>query len=322
MTHTLIIAALAPEKADASTTVTRAFALTCTVTAAALAAVLCPMGNALAKTTSMSDAFVLVSKGAPKRASAPRAAPPPSAFAARASAPVVTVSGTGPGQAGYVHYFVITGPDGEPESEVGIELPGDRIAWSFPELGVVASPFIASGTMSANGKSYEVEHQYGIRPFPDDTSMRAFQQQLAARVASWTEAKTPYCDEQGNTTQMCVSCLGFVLRVLYPGAGPLLPALPADFKSARKNMYTTEDLLFYLTGVPVDGPSRARLKRIERLTIPSTMREELVRISGEIDAARATASAKQNTPAAAVHKPVTTPAIVDLPKRVLQRRRS
>jgi hypothetical protein len=221
-----------------------------------------------------------------------------------------------------VHYFVITGPDGEPESQIGIELPGDRIAWSFPDLGVAVSPFIKAGAINANGKSYEVEHLYAIRPFPDERSMRVLQQELLTRVTAWLDDKTPYCDEERRATGLCVSCLGFVLRVLYPGAGPLLPAMPADFKSARKNLYTTEDLLLYLTGVPVDGPPRARLKHIESLAVPSSMREELVRIAGEIDA-HAIASAKQNMPAAAAAKSrPAAPAIVDLPKRVLPRRRS
>src|SRR5215213_3021327 len=130
--------------------------------------------------------------------------------AARTPQPVVTVSGTAPGQAGYIHYFVITGPDGEPESEVGIELPNDRIAWSFPEMGVVVSPFIRSGQITANGKSFEVEHRYGIRPLRDQQSLRMLQRELADRVAWWVNEKVPYCDEELPPKRLCVSCLGFV----------------------------------------------------------------------------------------------------------------
>ena len=72
-------------------------------------------------------------------------------LAARASAPVVTVSKTGPGQAGYVHYFAVTTPDGERESQIGIELEDERIAWAFPDLGVIVSRFIGEGSVIVNG---------------------------------------------------------------------------------------------------------------------------------------------------------------------------
>jgi hypothetical protein len=235
----------------------------------------------------------------------------------RSEAPVVTVGTTGPGQSGYIHYFVITGPDGEAETQVGVELPGDLIAWSFPELGVMVSPFMQRGWVTTpKGNGYEVEHLYGIRPFPDDKSMRVLQQELASRVNPWLEDQTPFCDEQSISTRLCVSCLGFALRVLYPGASALLPGLPADFKAARKNLYTTEDLLLYLAGVPVDGSSQVRRKRIAELSVPESMREELVRLSGEVDAIRA-AAAKPSP-----RSPHERPATVDLPKRVLSRRRS
>jgi hypothetical protein len=217
--------------------------------------------------------------------SAPRATVAP---AARTPQSVVTVSGTAPGQAGYIHYFVITGPDGEPESQVGIELPNDRIAWSFPEMGVVVSPFIRSGQITANGKSFEVEHRYGIRPLRDEQSLRTLQRELADRVAWWVNEKAPYCDEELPPNRLCVSCLGFVLRVLYPGSSPAVPAMPADFKTARRNIYTTEDLLMYLAGVRPDLPREARLKRISALDIPENMREQLVRIA----TAEATADAQ------------------------------
>jgi hypothetical protein len=280
------------------------------------AALLVPLHDAFANTAPQSAAVVVAAGTSAKRtAPRPQAAP---RTVSRADAPVITVAGTAPGQSGYVHYFVITGPDGEPESQVGIELPGDLIAWSFPEIGVVVSPFIQRGSMTAtSGNAYEVEHLYGIRPFPDDRSMRVLQQELSSRVKGWLDAKTPYCDEQTPSSRMCVSCLGFALRVLYPGAGPLLPGLPADFKSARRNAYSTEDLLLYLTGVPVDAPRESRLKRIAALEVPEAMREELVRISGEVDAIPAATAAKPPVKSGA-ERPVS----VDLPKRVLSRRRS
>lgn len=289
---------------------------TVTVASCAGVALLVPAHHAFANAAPQSAAVVVAAGTSTKRtAPRPQAAP---RTVSRADAPVVTVAGTAAGQAGYVHYFVITGPDGEPESQVGIELPGDLIAWSFPEIGVVVSPFIQRGSMTAtSGNAYEVEHLYGIRPFPDDRSMRVLQKELPSRVKAWLDAKTPYCDEQTPSSQMCVSCLGFALRVLYPGAGPILPGLPADFKSARRNAYSTEDLLLYLAGVPVDAPRETRLKRIAALEVPETMREELVRISGEVDSLRAAAATKPPVKSGA-ERPVS----VDLPRRVLSRRRS
>ena len=255
--------------------------------------------------------LIVASQAAPKRSlSAPRPA---------AATPVVTVPGTSTGQAGYVHYFVITGPDGEPESQVGIEMPDDRIAWSFPEIGVVVAPFIRSGQVTANGKSFDVEHLYGIRPSRDEESLRTLQRDLAQRVAWWVNEKTPYCDEELPPNRLCVSCLGFVLRVLYPGSSPALPAMPADFRSARKNMYTTEDLLMYLAGVRVDGPREARLKRIAALKVPDSMREQLVRIA-TADTANGSASTASDGPRAAVAKPRS--ASRSIVKRPLSRRGS
>jgi hypothetical protein len=229
------------------------------------------------------------------------------------------VSRTAPGQAGYVHYFVITGPDGEAETQVGLELPGDRIAWSFPEIGVSVSPFIAAGQITANGKSYEVEHLYGIRPFPNEDAMVRLRRDLDTRVRAWLDDKTPYCDEEHPSNRLCLSCLGFVLRVLYPGVTGMLPALPADFRSARKNMYTTEDFLMYLAGVRVDGARQARLKRIESIKVPEAMREELVRIATEV-VTDSTAVARTGAPRPALAKPRSTGRPMALsPKRTLSR---
>ncbi|HUP95091.1 MAG TPA: hypothetical protein VM164_09285 [Burkholderiales bacterium] len=271
--------------------------------------------------TAYESGLLVAASTATKKTTSTRPAPDESSLAARANAPFVTVKSTGPGQAGYIHYFVITGPDNEPESHVGIELPGDRIAWSFPETGVAVVSFARSGSITANGKTYAFEHLYGIRPFPDERSMETLQTALAARVAYWVAEKTPYCDEQGDTGRMCVSCLGFVLRVLYPGSTPLLPALPADFKSVRKFTYTTEDLLLYLAGVPLNASPEARMKRIESLTVPADMREQLVRLTGEVDAATPAVTAAAPAPNPTAVKPRGR-SLADVPKRVLSRRRS
>jgi hypothetical protein len=274
-----------------------------------------------------SDPLVLASQTNPKRPAASARPAASQASISRSSTPIVTVSTTGEGQAGYIHYFVITGPDGEPETQVGIELPDDRIAWSFPELGVVISPFIASGSITTSGKSYDVQHLYGMRPFRDELSMHKLQQELALRVAPWIDEKIHYCDEERPPNQVCVSCLGFVLRVLYPSPSSALaavPVLPADFKSGRRNLYTTEDLLLYLAGVPLDVPRQTRLARIEALIIPEHLREELARISNETDSLSAVASATRANRPKAVNAKSRAPvrSIVDLPKRVLTRHRS
>src|SRR5829696_9252468 len=64
-----------------------------------------------------------ISKGTLKSAR-PTARPPapPAALSdlTRADVPVI-VQGTAPNQAGYVHFFVITGPDGEAIHHVGVE---------------------------------------------------------------------------------------------------------------------------------------------------------------------------------------------------------
>src|SRR5688572_30075416 len=98
------------------------------------------VASALAYPGPVSGTLVIASQSGPKRSAVAQKSALPAA-ALRTVAPVVTAPRTAPGQSGYIHYFVITGPDGEPETQVGIELPGDRIAWSFPEMGVSISPF-------------------------------------------------------------------------------------------------------------------------------------------------------------------------------------
>ena len=206
------------------------------------------------------------------------------ASAQRASKPVIATTTTGPGQSGYVHYFVIETPDGERETQIGIELPDGRIAWSFPELGVVVSPFIASGQLPVNGRSYTVRHQFGLRPFPDDESMLALQNALVGRVISWVEDETPYCNLTARSNQLCLSCLGFVMRVLYPSRSGAMASLPPDFESSSPGLYiTTEDLLLYLTGLHGARTKEARLSRIDGLALPSTLREELIQLASSMD---------------------------------------
>lgn len=197
----------------------------------------------------------------------------------RGTAPVVTVAAPGPGQSGYVHYFVIDMPDGERETQIGIEMPDGMIAWSFPELGVVVSPFIASGEMAVNGRNYSVQHLYGIRPFPDTASMRALQKDLVNRVIPWVEDATPYCNQTARSNELCLSCLGFAMQILYPSRAGFLVALPTDFRRAASGLYiTTEDLLLYQAGLHGLSSRQARLNRIERLAIPQRLREDLIEL--------------------------------------------
>lgn len=218
--------------------------------------------------------------------------------AGRLLKPVVVVTETGPGQAGYVHYFVIESPDGELETQIGIELDDGRIAWSFPELGVLVSPFIKSGQMDVNGKAYAVRHQYGLRPFPDDASMAALRKELWARVLVWVEDGTPYCNLMTRSNELCLSCLGFVMRVLYPPRPGTFLSLPPDFAGASSGLYiTTDDLLLYQTGLQGIHPLRARLKRIEALRLPPDLRENLVELVTTIDAADKAAAREARDPA-------------------------
>lgn len=293
------------------------------ITYAALVALLACAGGALAYNANTLSGSTLASPGTQKR---PFATPRPAASSAspalRTRAPVTTATRTGPGQAGYVHYFLITHPDGELESQVGVELPGERIAWSFPELGVVVSEFVKSGSISANGKTFEVEHLYGIRPFLDDDSMRELQRELPARVARWADKRTPYCEEDDPWHAGCLSCLGFVLRVLYPGAAPEQFDLPPDFKAARRNAYTTENFLLYLAGVRRDVSRAAKVKRIQALAVPPEMREELMRLAGARATRSAASSRSRARRAAAAKAGPAAPSVVQLPKRVVPRRRS
>ena len=209
-------------------------------------------------------------------------------------APAAVTTTTGPGQSGYVHFFILEMPDGERETQIGIEMPDGRIAWSFPELGVAVMPFIAAGEIEVNGKIYTVRHRYGIRPFADERAMQTLRQDLPRRVLPWAEDATPYCNTTEAPSYLCVSCLGFVLRVLYPGRSPAYPALPMDFRRAASNpWYSTDDLLLYLAGLHAVPKADDRVKRIEALALPAAMREDLLALAGPVDAGNAAAPASK-----------------------------
>jgi len=201
--------------------------------------------------------------------------PAAATVAARSSRPLQSATGVAPGQAGYVHYFLLRMPDDSTEVQVGIELEDQRIAWSFPDLGVVISPFIAGGEVQAGGKTYDVWHLYAIRPFPDDAAMARLRKALPARIGPWVSAGIPYCLDDSPQNQ-CMSCLGFVLRVLFPGRSGDYPSLPRDFHyTTNPSQYTPNDLLLYLSGMPELPNRNARLQRLAQLNLPDDLRMDL-----------------------------------------------
>lgn len=194
--------------------------------------------------------------------------------ASRSSTPLHSVTGVGPGQAGYVHYFLLRMPDETLEVQVGIEMEDQRIAWSFPELGVIISPLLDGEALTVGNNRYEIWHLYGIRPFPDQGRMAQLRRALPARVNSWIGAGIPYCLD--DTAQgKCMSCIGFVLRALFPGSKDY-PAIPRDFwRTSPGNRYTPDDLLLYLSGMLDLTDRNARLQRLARLDLPLELRDDL-----------------------------------------------
>lgn len=188
-----------------------------------------------------------------------------------AAARVAAVTSSGPGQAGYVHYFLITHDDGSLEYHVGVELEDQRMAWSFPNAGVIVSDFIKRGTIDANGKLFRIEHLHGIRPFAGEDRMRDLQSALPQRVAMWVDSGVAHCLTREPGGPFCLSCGDFVLRLLYPGPDPLVPALPRDFTFAA----TTNDLLLYLVGLHALPGTRDKLARLATLDLPATLRDDI-----------------------------------------------
>lgn len=198
-----------------------------------------------------------------------------SAVSASGGQPFAAVSAAGTGQAGYLHYFLITHPNGELEYQVGIELDDQRIAWSFPQAGVMVSEFVTSGAISIKGSTYKIEHLYGLRPFARDADMRLLQRELPRRVAQWIDDGVAYCLLRMPGQPFCLSCGDFVVRILFPGTHPLIPALPADFLRAGGGIATTDDLLLYLAGLYTLPDLPAMRARLATLDLPAPMRGDL-----------------------------------------------
>jgi hypothetical protein len=181
-------------------------------------------------------------------------------------------------------------PDDSLEVQVGVELADQRIAWSFPDLGVTVSPFIEAGELEAGGRVYGVWHLYGLRPFPDEGSMTRLRRELPSRVDRWLKAGLPYCLDDGPRGD-CISCLGFVMRALFPGRSGY-PQVPADFTRTRAgHQYTPDDLLLYLSGMLELSDRNARLRRLQQQTLPPDLREDLEALIYGIGVGETTAAA-------------------------------
>lgn len=192
-----------------------------------------------------------------------------------------TVHGPAQGQAGYVHFFLITGPDGEDETQVGIELDDGRIAWSFPGWGPVVSPFLAEGSLDTPEGAYRVRHLYGMRPFAGEPAMAELRSRLLHRVATWVDAGVPYCNTEAPPAELCLSCLAFTMHVLFPARIPMQFDLPADFPRTSQDLhYSTEDLLLYLAGMGDPAARSARFARLKHPSVPQALRDEVVRLVG------------------------------------------
>lgn len=222
---------------------------------------------------------------------------PPARKSAAVNMPAV-VTAPGANQAGYVHYWLITAPDGEQETQVGIELPDQRIAWSFSGLGVHVAPFIAAGEVDANGKVFQVRHLYGLRPFTSDTTMRTLRSSLMHRVTPLVRNRVPYCELNGVAPGLCMSCMGFVSQVLFPGKTPEYANFPRNFTRVDGEYYhTTEDLLLYLTGLHNLRTNAARQRRLDVIGGPPALQEELTRLTTKLAEASPVAVAAAKPPA-------------------------
>lgn len=223
-------------------------------------------------------------KASPQQKNTTAKTPASPALVKSAGANVLSVvTATGPSQAGYVHYWMITAPDGESEIQVGIELPDQRIAWSFPGLGVHITPFIAEGEVDANGRVFQVQHLYGLRPFTNDTSMRSLRSSLMRRVTPLVKQQVPYCELNGVASGLCMSCMGFVSQVLFPGRTPEFANFPRTFtRIDGEHYHTTEDLLLYLTGLNNLSTDVARKRRMEAIGGPPELQEELARLTAKL----------------------------------------
>ena len=208
---------------------------------------------------------------------------------------VTTVS---PGQAGYIHYFVITHPDNTLEDHVGIELEDQRIAWSFPGAGVMVSEFIKSGELQINHTTYRIEHLHGLRPFKSERDMQTLRADLTRRVAFWIDDETPYCVFRQPGMPFCLNCGDFVTRILFPSPDPLMVAFPEELARSGARLSTPDDLLLYMLGLYNLPDASSQMARLAAMNLPESLRHDVQQMLLELETAVAA------TPAATEKKPM------------------
>ncbi|MBY0270883.1 MAG: hypothetical protein K2X06_13510 [Burkholderiales bacterium] len=219
------------------------------------------------------------------------------------------VTNVADGQAGYVHYFLITHPDGTPEDQVGIELEDQRIAWSFPGAGVIVSEFVRNGALDIAGKTFFIEHLHGIRPFRTAGEMQSLRKDLSRRVAYWVDEETPYCIFRQPGERLCLNCGDFVAHILFPATNTLMAGLPAEFTRNPGNMVTADDLLIYMLGLHKLPDAKTRLQKLATMDLPYSLRRDVAEMLQADQPALAAATEASTAGPAPARKPVSRIAI-------------
>ncbi len=232
--------------------------------------------------------YALFSAWSQAAAPAPSAATPVAPTVAKPA--IHAVTRVADGQAGFVHYFLITHPDGTLEEQVGIELEDQRIAWSFPGAGVIVSDYVANGLLNIAGKRYFIEHLHGIRPFRTAAEMKILRNELSSRVAFWIDNDTPYCVIRQPGEPFCLNCGDFVARILFPGSIPQLVGLPEEFTRTLGDMPTSDDLLIYMLGLHNLPDAPSRIRQLVRLNLPESLRLDVAAMLQPDNAALAAAT--------------------------------
>lgn len=192
-----------------------------------------------------------------------------------ASSSFHAVTNVAAGQAGYVHYFLITHPDNTLEDHVGIELEDQRIAWSFPGAGVMVADFIKSGELHVGQSTYRIEHLHGLRPHRSEQDMQILRNDLARRVAFWVDDETPYCVFRQPGMPFCLNCGDFVARILFPSTNPLMVALPEELTRTGANLSSPDDLLLYMLGLHALPDAPSRMARLAVMDLPESLRHDI-----------------------------------------------
>jgi len=130
---------------------------------------------------------------------------------------------------------------------------------------------------------FRVQHLYGLRPFANDTTMRTLRSKLMQRVTPLVRNRVPYCELNGVTPGLCMSCMGFVSQLLFPGRTPEYANFPRNFpRVAGEEYHTTEDLLLYLTGLHALSTDAARQRRLASISGPPALQEERNRLTAKL----------------------------------------